>query len=219
MTTLDDRFADHLADLAGRQARTRPTGVPSEVVYPVGEVTLPEHVDHWANMRPDQPAFVCDGVTRTWAQFADDVRRAAGGLRALGVRPGDRVAVDLPNSLEFVVTMMAALRLGAVHVPVNPMFTARELRYEIDDSGAMLLVTCPALMASAGSGLAGSALRHVVMTTWGPDVPYDLGDLDVVAWQDLTHDGDDACATDLDALAALNYTGGTTGFPDRKSVV
>ncbi len=212
-------FADvieaHVADLRRRQSATRPAVVPDEVRYPYGERTLPEYVSHWAAVSPDKPAVVCAGETTTYAALDDRVRRAAAGLRALGVSAGDRVAVDLPNSTEFVVTMLAALRLGAVHVPVNPMFTPEELAYELTDSGAAVLVTFPALLPAVRSVRATTPLEHVVVVPLGagqadPDGPGG-GES---AWGDLVaHAPITDCATDLDALAALNYTGGTTGFP------
>ncbi|WP_254629374.1 AMP-binding protein, partial [Micrococcus sp. GbtcB5] len=71
----------------------------------------------------------------------------AGWLRHRGVGPGDRVTVMLPNAPAFVAVYEAHMRLGAVMVPLNPLFTARELEYCLEDSGARMLRAMPGLLA------------------------------------------------------------------------
>jgi long-chain acyl-CoA synthetase len=192
---------EYLRDLRARQDRVRPPGTPAEVEYPLGEISLPAHIEHWAEHRPDKVAIVFDGRRTTYAELADQVRRVAGWLAAAGVRPGDRVAVYLPNSPEFVVAMMAVLRLAAVHVPVNPMFQAAELSHELSDSGATVVVTLEDLVPMLDKVRDSTAVRRVLVAH-GP------------AWVEaLAHEPAPEHPVDLDALAALNYTGGTTGLP------
>lgn len=123
-------------------------------------------------------------------------------MAARGVVPGDRVAIHLGNSPEFVLAFLASLRLGAVHVPVNPMFRPAELAHEINDAEPRLLLTS-------------QALRPVVEAAGEQ-----IGQVDVCCVDDseswrsmLVHPPYDGDAGDLDSLAALNYTGGTTGLP------
>lgn len=199
----------YLGDLRTRQEPLRPPDTPSSVVYPLGEISLPEHVARWAATAPDRVAVAFQGRDITYAELDDLNRRVAGWLDAAGVRPGDRVGVFLPNSPEFIVTFLAVLRLGAVHVPINPMFQPGELAYEVNDSGARVLVTAAPLL-------------DVVQRSWD-DLPVErvvlVGDagtttLPVTGWPDVVaHERYDQCATDLDSVAALNYTGGTTGLP------
>jgi acyl-CoA synthetase (AMP-forming)/AMP-acid ligase II len=84
--------------------------------------------------RPDHPAVVCGTKRLGYAALADSVRRTASGLRALGIRAGDRVLVYLPNGLEFVQAAYAVFSLGAIAVPVNTRLTARELEHVFVDA-------------------------------------------------------------------------------------
>lgn len=209
----------YLDDVRARQARVRPANTPDRLVLPLGELSLPGHVDHWARERPDQPAIVYEGRTIAYRELADLVARVAGWLAAAGVRAGDRVAVDLPNCPQFTVAMLAVLRLGAVHVPVNPMFQREELVYELADSGATVLVAVDTVLPVVAAALPETRVRRVLVTA--------LGELSAAGGSPVLPDGFTATAwaeaaahppspehpADLDALAALNYTGGTTGLP------
>src|SRR4051794_4717614 len=204
MTVLSDRFRAeidaHVADLHRRRAKIWPADVPREVRYPLGEVTLTAYLRHWARERGDRAAVVLGDRTLTYAQLDQQSDRLAAHLIADGVRPGDRVAVFMGNSLEFVLAFHAVLKAGAVHVPVNPMFRGEEVRYELTDTGAQVAFVAGALREAFDSGRT-DAVRTVLD---------EAAIADVVGRDDLetpTGDGD------LDALAALNYTGGTTGLP------
>ncbi|MFM9370474.1 AMP-binding protein [Streptomyces sp. Da 82-17] len=210
----------YLRDLRARQDATRPAGLPATVHYPLGETGIPEHVAHWARTVPDRPAIVFEGRTTTYAELDALVGSVSGWLRASGVRPGDRVAVHLPNTPQFVVAMMAVLRLGAVHVPVNPMFQAAELAHELADSGAEIVLTLDRLLPVLDTVLDRVPVRHVLVTgahemaaaATPPELP--AGRSALTPWSDaVAHAPSPAHPTDLDALAALNYTGGTTGLP------
>lgn len=209
----------YLQDLRARQARERPAGTPHEVGYPLGEITIPEHVAHWAAHRPDTPAVVFRQRTITYRELDDLVKRVSGWLSTAGVRPGDRVAVHLPNCPQFIVAMLAALRLGAVHVPVNPMFHAAELAHELRDSGAEVVITAESLLPVLAEVRAENPVREVLACVdplrgddlAAPEIPPGA---DVSPWSEaVAHPPSEVLARDLDALAALNYTGGTTGLP------
>ena len=93
-----------------------------------------------ARRSPEAPAVVAGDQRLTWAQLDEAVDRAAAGYGALGVAPGDRVAVQLPNGLAWLRAALGALRAGLVVVPVNTAYTDPELEYVLADSGAALLV-------------------------------------------------------------------------------
>jgi long-chain acyl-CoA synthetase len=93
-----------------------------------------------ARSRPDAPAVVARAQRLSWAELDAAVDRAAAGFAALGLTPGDRVAVQLPNGLDWVRAAIGALRAGLVVVPVNTAYTDPELEYVLTDSGAALLV-------------------------------------------------------------------------------
>ncbi|GAB3002790.1 AMP-binding protein [Amycolatopsis acidiphila] len=87
--------------------------------------------------------FVSDGTSaRTYAAFREQGTRLAAGLRRLGVRRGDRVAVQLPNWTEFAVIAFAVSRLGAVLVPIMPIYRAAEVGYVLQHAGAKVAITC-----------------------------------------------------------------------------
>lgn len=227
---------DYLADLRERQEAVRPPGTPREVTYPAGEISLPAHVRHWADERPEQVAIAFGGRDIPYAELADLVASVSGWLVEAGVRPGDRVAVYLPNSPQFVVAMLAVLQAGAVHVPVNPMLKAAELTHELSDCGAEVVVALYAFVPTLRDLQKDTAVRHVLTThatemTASPSAPEPpggsddagdsgaghpaaTGDLVVTPWSDATaHAPGEDRSGDLDALAALNYTSGTTGLP------
>lgn len=195
--TLDE----YVADVRRLQAALRPEGIPDEPQYPAGRITIPAHVSHWAAERPEQVALAMGDTRYTYPELDEAHRRVATWMSQQGVGRGDRVAIYLGNSTEFVVAFLAILRLGAVHVPVNPMFQPAELAYELLDSEPVLVVTNSAL-----SPVLEACADRV------PELPVLL--VDGPGWNEATsaepYAGDDG---DLDSLAALNYTGGTTGMP------
>src|SRR5690606_27042511 len=109
-------------------------GVPVEL-GPV-EGSLGDIVEASARDYPDAPALQFFGRETSYAQLQRAIERAAAGLRDLGVRSGDPVAIVLPNSPQHIIAFYAVLRLGAVVVEHNPLYTARELRKQFEDHGA-----------------------------------------------------------------------------------
>lgn len=89
----------------------------------------------------ERPALRCAGSTTSYAGLARDARRAAALLRAHGVRPGDRVALKLPNGAAYVAAYLGALRAGAIVVPLHPHLRPREVRQQLADCDARLLLT------------------------------------------------------------------------------
>ncbi|MET8815511.1 AMP-binding protein [Streptomyces sp. NPDC004549] len=192
---------EYIAELRSLQARRRPDGISGTVVYPAGEITIPGHISHWASAHGDSTALVFEGRSHSYAEIDEAHRRLAGWMSANGVGRGDRVAVYLGNSPVFVVAFLAILRLGAVHVPVNPMFASAELVHELRDSEPVLVVTRSELAAN----LDRIADRlDVTPKTLAVDAQWS---------EALAHEPYGADDGDLDGLAALNYTGGTTGLP------
>lgn len=113
-------------------------GVPHEI----DEVTqtLPEMLRQSAKKHAKRTALEFFGARTSYADLDERVRRAAAGLRSLGVRKGDRVALVLPNCPQHVVAFYAALRVGAIVVEHNPLYTPRELRHQFEDHGATFAI-------------------------------------------------------------------------------
>lgn len=190
------------------QEAIRPANTPRSVSYPLGELSVPGHVAHWARERPDKTALVFAGREYSFSELDELSGRLAGWLADFGIKGGDRVAVYLGNCPEFIIGFLAILRLGAVHVPVNPMFQPAELAYEIVDSDPRLIITDQLHRPIVDSTRDRIGELPVLLTDAGQ-----LGQHEYDLAEALTHRVLPTIADDMDALAALNYTGGTTGLP------
>ncbi|ROP64553.1 long-chain-fatty-acid--CoA ligase [Curtobacterium sp. ZW137] len=113
-------------------------GVPHDIEEPTG--SLVDLVEQSAKRFPKKVALEFFKRTTTYAELEDQIVRAANGLRKLGVTAGDRVALVLPNCPQHVVAFYAVLRLGAIVVEHNPLYTPRELRHQFEDHGARVVI-------------------------------------------------------------------------------
>jgi fatty-acyl-CoA synthase len=156
---------------------------------------------------PDRVALACGSRRVTWGDFADRAGRLATHLFDAGIRPGDKVAIDVTNRPEYLETVFAAWRVGAVPVNVNYRYVADEVRYVLDNSDARALVHDPEF-ADAARGAVDAmapARRPVAVLETGADYEAALASAAPTGpWDARTPDGDD--------LLFL-YTGGTTGMP------
>ena len=145
----------------------------------------------------DHPSLFSDGVWYSSGQQQLRARRLATGLRGLGIRPGDRVVVFMANSSEVSVIYHALWRVGAVVTPVIFLLSPPELRHILDDSGAVAVFTSPELEPAVDAALAGRSLPVIVVGRTYAEL----------------EDNEESGITDRDGddLAALLYTGGTTG--------
>jgi long-chain acyl-CoA synthetase len=152
-----------------------------------------------AATHPDRPALRLHDTTLTYQQFDDLAGRAAGRMAALGVQPGDRVGVMLPNVLAFPVLFYGALRLGAIAVPMNPLLKGREVAHYSGDSGMNLLwVHDSVATEDTAHAVEGTRVVRVEASLLA-----DLADTKPIA---------DAEKDDGDTAVIL-YTSGTTGTP------
>ncbi|MGP6174783.1 long-chain-fatty-acid--CoA ligase [Corynebacterium sp. A21] len=104
------------------------------------QTTLLDIYDNNLAINADKPATTFFGRTQTYAELDRQVRRAAAGLRAFGVRPGDKVAIVLPNCPQHIAAFYAVLKLGATVVEHNPLYTAHELEKPFADHGARVAI-------------------------------------------------------------------------------
>jgi len=162
---------------------------------------LADLVTRAAALHGSRCAFVAGEQRPTWAEFAAAVSRRAAGLREHGLHPGERLALMLPNTLDFPLHYFAALRAGLVVVPVNNGYTAPELQHVVSDSGAAAMVTDgPGSQVVTGIRASLPELRHVI----APDELALSGDTGSEAAEAVRGDED---------LAVLIYTSGTSGRP------
>ena len=113
-------------------------GVPTDIETPT--TSLSDVIEATARRYRRRPALQFFGRETSYGDLADSIARAAEGLRRLGVKKGDRVALVLPNCPQHIVAFYAVLRLGAVVVEHNPIYTARELRHQFEDHGARVAI-------------------------------------------------------------------------------
>jgi len=144
-------------------------GVPQDL--PPIEGSLVDIVATSAREHPDAPALEFFGRTMSYRQMQERIDRAAAYLRDAGVRRGDRVAIVLPNCPQHIVAFYAVLRLGAVVIEHNPLYTPREMRKQFEDHGAKVAIVWSKLVSvllDFPDDLALSAVIAVDITTAMP---------------------------------------------------
>lgn len=177
-----------------------------DVVVPDLPVTT--YVLRGAETYPDRPALVDapTGRAYTYAQLASLIRSFAGGLAARGLGRGDTIALMSPNIPEFAVVFHGAAVAGVTVTTINPTYTAEEVRFQLNDSRATLLVTIPMFSETAREAIEGTAVDDIVVIGDAPD-----GTVPLMAFLGPPIE---QVAVDLDEdIVVLPYSSGTTGFP------
>lgn len=159
-------------------------------------------------------AIAAAGEVLTFTELLARSRAWAAWLIGAGIHPGERVAVMLPNVPAFPVTLLGTLGAGAVQVSINPMYTARELQHQLQDSGARVLVAFHETLPVVRTALAGTAIECLVIVGGEPQAME--ADLLTIAFAQALAQGAapprfHAPSLSHDHLALLQYTGGTTG--------
>ncbi|TFD73408.1 long-chain-fatty-acid--CoA ligase [Cryobacterium fucosi] len=145
-------------------------GVPSTITEPTE--TLVDMIEKSVRRFSGDVALDFFGATTSYADLGDQISRVANGLLRLGVKPGDRVALVLPNCPQHVVAFYAVLRLGAIVVEHNPLYTERELRHQFEDHGATVAVVWDKVYATVLDFPADMGLRTVVAVDLTDAMPF-----------------------------------------------
>jgi long-chain acyl-CoA synthetase len=210
-----------------------PSYVPAEI--DVNEYSsLVEVYETSVNQYRDNPAYVNLGRTLTYSELDTLTTQFAGYLtNVLGLRKGDRIAIMMPNLLQYPIALFAAIRAGIIVVNTNPLYTARELKHQLNDSGAVAIVVLENFANTLEKIIDETDVKHVITTSIGDlaGFPKSLIVNFVVkhikkmvpAWSlpgsvkfnDALKSGNRVDFNDEkvghDDIAFLQYTGGTTG--------
>ncbi len=213
--------------------KSYPQGVPQQVDLEQYR-SIVSVFDEAISKYRDRPAFRNFGKTLTYGEIDTLSRQfAAYLLGELKLKKGDRVAIMMPNCLQYPIAIFGVLRAGLTVVNVNPMYTPRELKHQLTDSGASVLLVVDNFGKTAQEALAGTQVKQVVTTALGDMVGFPKGaivnfvlkyvkkmvpDYDIpgaVRFKDTLTLGQLHTLPDVDIdsgdIAFLQYTGGTTG--------
>lgn len=200
---------------------------------PASPRLLHEMLDHAVRDHGSRTAIDFMGALTSYAALGTQVAQAARGLQDLGVKPGTRVGLCLPNTPYYPILYFAALRIGAVVVNINPLYVERELVHLIEDSGAEVIATCDvaAFYPQMLAAVAATKVRHLITCPLADVLPrlkrfaYRMfrrseiahvpGGTRYIRFADLVANPvpPDPVAIAPDDVAVFQYTGGTTGVP------
>ncbi len=197
--------------------------------------TLPQMLIEVCRRQGQRPAFTNLGRTLNYTEIEQKSADLAAYLRnGLGLNPGDRVAIMLPNLLQYPIAVLGVQRADLVAVLVNPLYTPRELRHQLADSGAAVLIVLDNFGQVAAESLDGTAVKQVITTRVGDLLPWPKSVLvdfslkyvkkvipafniaGAVRWTNALAQGARLPRVQAKAkasdVAQLQYTGGTTGI-------
>ena len=211
--------------------KSYPRGVPADI-DPNQYRSLIELFDTSIRQYADRPAYHSMGKTISFGELEKLSRDFGAWLQAKGLAKGARVALMMPNCLQFPIAMFGALRAGCTVVNVNPLYTARELEHQLKDSGAEVIVILENFASVLQQVKSRTPLKHVIVTSLGEMLgvkglivnlvvrkvkkmvpPYELPG--ALGFKEVLKDGNSKKLTTPplghEDIAYLQYTGGTTG--------
>ncbi|PSM16775.1 long-chain-fatty-acid--CoA ligase [Nitratireductor alexandrii] len=211
--------------------KSYPEGMPAEI-GPLPAPSIGALLSDACKTYADRPAFTCMGKSLTYAEVERKSAEFGAFLQSKGLEKGARVAIMMPNVLQYPIAMMGTLRAGFTVVNVNPLYTPRELEHQLNDSGAEAIVILENFAATLQAVIARTKVKHVVVATMGDLLGFKGLIVNLVvrrlkkmvpAWSLPGHlPFNDALAAGAaaglkpveqgpDDVAFLQYTGGTTG--------
>ncbi|MEF9949442.1 MAG: AMP-binding protein, partial [Comamonas sp.] len=153
-------------DAAAPWFKNYPPNVPHDV-HPEQYRSLVHLLEEAFAQHADRPFSVCMDRWMSYAELDQLSTKMGAWLQSLGLEPGARVAIMLPNVPQFAVSMAGVLRAGFTCVNVNPLYTARELEHQLKDSGAKAIVIIENFAKTLQDGMHGSAIEHIVLCAMG----------------------------------------------------
>jgi long-chain acyl-CoA synthetase len=170
-------------------------------------MNVAQHIERAARLFPAHPAILFEGSSLCYAELNGRANRVTNALIALGIRPGDRVALFLPNIPDFAVCYCAILKAGAIAVSINALYKSEEVRHILNDSGARIIFSTSELLPCIPVGEC-PVLEQVVVCSGDPAGYRELRDISEKASGEAR-----ALSMARDDAAVLLYTSGTTGAP------
>ncbi len=217
-----------------------PKGVPAEVDWTRYSSLVQLLDEAFANYR-HRDAYVCMGRTMTFGELDDLSRAFAAWLQSRGLVKGDRVAIMMPNLLQYPIALAGVLRAGLVVVNVNPLYTPRELEHQLRDSGAKAMVVLENVATTLAQVIARTQVEHVVLAAVGDMLGLAKGTVvnfvvrhvkkmvpefslpDAKRFNAALAEGSRAPFAPVEVgpedIAFLQYTGGTTGVSKGATLV
>lgn len=143
-----------------------PEGVPAELpAYPYR--SLGEFLGEAFSRHGDKPAFKFMGKTLTYRELDEASKTFAAYLQSIGLKPGDRVALMMPNVLQYPIAIAGVMRAGMIAVNTNPLYTPRELEHQLKDSGARAIVILENMATTLEKCRRSVPVEHVVVASIG----------------------------------------------------
>lgn len=209
-----------------------PAGVPADIDTSTYR-SLAQLIDESFAKYADRKAYVCMDKYMTYADVDRLSRTLAAWLQSTGMQKGTRVAVMMPNVLQYPIVLAAILRAGMTVVNVNPLYTARELEHQLKDSGAEAIFVLENFAHTVADVIDKTAIKHIVVTNMGELLGGIKGAIvnlvvrhvkklvpafslpSAISFKEALAGGEGKTFTPSDAkpddIAFLQYTGGTTG--------
>ncbi|MEN5090905.1 AMP-binding protein [Pseudomonas protegens] len=229
MDLADQHLAAYQQHLHALQQAAWPEGAPRTAQYPHGRQPLTQYLRTWAQLRGDAVAVDFYGHSLSYSELDRLSDRCAALLGELGVGPGDRVAVYMPNCPQLHIGFWGILKCGAVYAPVSPLARTLELEYQLKDCGARVILCFDQLLDVVHAVAPTCALTRILASSLSelcpatPSIPVpdlllapkrlDAGVLDFYPALENCRAATPGHRPALEDIAALNYTGGTTGLP------
>ncbi|MCS7225122.1 MAG: long-chain fatty acid--CoA ligase [Armatimonadetes bacterium] len=211
--------------------RSYPAAVPPSLTYP--EIPLSAILRDTAARFPRATATIFYGARMNYQDLYDGARSFAGLLSELGFGLGDRIGLLMPNMPSFIIAYYGTAQIGGAVVQLNPLLTARELRAELQDSGAVCLVVAEPLLDKASEAVKETSVRMILVSSLTSYVPWFIrfivkkktrpkgsvtipASVKVLPLESSLRSAPQGKQVDFDpreTILSFQYTGGTTGLP------
>ncbi|WP_346206437.1 long-chain-fatty-acid--CoA ligase [Caldifermentibacillus hisashii] len=211
-----------------------PPQIPHTLTFE--ETSLQQLLKNTAEKYPNKIAIHFNGKELSYKELYESALKFAGYLQKIGIQKGDRVAIMLPNTPQSVISFYGVMMAGGIVVQTNPMYTERELAFQMKDSGAKAIVALDILFPRIKKIQGETELEHIIITVIKDYLPFPKNLVYPFIQKKqygfsvkVEHKGNDHLFTEImkhpalqepimninfkEDLAILQYTGGTTGFP------